>query len=353
MKENAFTTRVFPRPPLLGEPPKKGFIWILEVLIALLVYYAASIPISVMTSPFIAVYTIKNFDPRAVMPDIEKFDLNGIAEYVKNLYEAVKTLLENIPAWITLITLFSFAFITLAVIIYRVKIRKGTLYSLGVKKAGAVKNYAAGLLIGFILFSAAVGMGLLTKGLEFTGFAGFSISNTVYLFLFLLGYFVQGMAEEMLCRGLLMTSISRRHSVLCAVIVNSVFFALLHIVNPGISLLAFINLFLFGVFASLVMIKTDNIWMVSAIHTVWNFTQGNVFGIKVSGSAYVPSVMKVVSSGSKFINGGDFGLEGGICVTIVLLIGIVIFALIKPKEKELSAFDFSSNLSKTSSDNTK
>ena len=332
--KNKFSDLVFPRPQLLNEPPEKGLIWIVEVLVTFLVYTVASIPVSILTSPFIIVYAVKNIDYGAFSFGVDKLSLNGIVEYGKNVYDTVLNLIENMPAWITLITLFSFAFITLAVIIYRVKIRKGTLYSLGVKKAGAVKNYAAGLLIGFILFSAAVGMGLLTKGLEFSGFIRFDIPSIVYIILFLFGYFVQGMAEEMLCRGLLMTSIARRHSVLCAVIVNSVFFALLHAFNPGISVLAVINLFLFGVFASIVMIKTDNIWMVSAIHTVWNFTQGNVFGIKVSGSAYAPSVMKVVSSGSKFLNGGNFGMEGGVCVTAVLLLGIIIFALIKPKNKE-------------------
>ena len=339
MTENAFISRVFPRPPLLDEPPKRRRIWILDVLIAYLLFTVASIPISVITSPIISVYMIRNIDLNSFVFDFDRLDINSFVEFFKNVYTTVMTLLEQMPAWISLISLFVFAFITLTVIICRVKIEKGTFYSLGMKKNGLIKNYALGLFIGFVIFSAATGLGLLTGGLEFAGFSVSGVSDIIYIVLFFFGYIVQGMAEEVLCRGFLLTSITRRHSVLTATVINSLFFALLHIVNPGISLLAFINLFLFGVFASLVMIKTDNIWMVSAIHAVWNFTQGNIFGVRVSGSAYAPSVMRIVSTGSRFINGGNFGMEGGICVTAVLLIGIVIFAVIKPMNKAAEKVD--------------
>ena len=326
-EENKFIKRVFPRPVLLNEPPKKGRIWILDILIAYLLFTIAEIPISVITTPVISAYILNNIDFRAVAPKFDSVTIRGIIDYFKQMFDSVSRIMESFPAWIWLLMLFTFAFITLIVIIFRVKIEKGTLYSLGIKKKGAVKSYALGMLIGFAVLSLAVLLSMLTGELKFAEFCAPTVSNTVYIILFLLGYFVQGMAEEVLCRGFLMTALSRRYSVLTAVLVNSAFFMLMHALNPGINLIAFFDLFLYGVFASLVMIKTDNIWVVSAIHTMWNFTLGNIYGISVSGSAVTPSVMRCISVTS------DFGAEGDFGTLIAMTIGIAIVALIKPKEK--------------------
>ena len=122
-----------------------------------------------------------------------------------------------------------------------------------------------------------------------------------------------------------MTSIVRRNSVTCAVMVNSLVFSLLHAFNPsGMSVLPLINLFLFGIFASLMFIRSGNIWLCAAFHSVWNLLQGNLLGIPVSGIK-IPSILSsVFSERLWFVNGGDFGLEGGIGVSVVLIAGCLI-----------------------------
>ena len=68
------------------------------------------------------------------------------------------------------------------------------------------------------------------------------------------------------------------------IIVSSVIFALMHSMNAGISLLAYINLFLFGISMGYLFIKTENIWMCIGYHITWNYFQGDVFGFLVSGN---------------------------------------------------------------------
>ena len=115
---------------------------------------------------------------------------------------------------------------------------------------------------------------------------------------------------------------------------NSALFALLHAANVGISWLAFLNLLLFGLFASVYMVRRGNIWGICAIHTMWNFAQGNIFGLQVSGMNPTASIFSFVGDDSKsWINGGSFGPEGGICVTLVLLISILILLPMKNKDK--------------------
>ena len=160
-------------------------------------------------------------------------------------------------------------------------------------------------------------------------------ANTPLLILFAIGFVIQGLAEEVMCRGFLIAHITRRYSVKTAVIASSILFALLHAFNPsGISLVALINLFLFGVFASQMFLYSENIWLCAGFHTVWNYVQGNVLGVPVSGVP-IPSFFKMTTNENMYlINGGNFGLEGGIPVTIILVAGcVILYFLIKRKEK--------------------
>lgn len=200
--------------------------------------------------------------------------------------------------------------------------------TIGFIKKKCVSEYLWGLLIGTVIFTLAVIICVLTGTLTFTGIGeGFSIGMFI---LFFLGFVVQGMSEEVLCRGYLMVSIARRSSLPVAIIANSLFFAALHLLNSGITVLAFINLTLFGIFASVMFVRRGSIWMVGAVHSIWNFVQGNVFGIKVSGMDIDCMLFESeVAENMSIINGGAFGLEGGLAVSVVLIAGIVLMSLPK------------------------
>lgn len=190
-----------------------------------------------------------------------------------------------------------------------------------------IKQYLIGLGIGFVMFSAAVGICAMTGSLSLSVAPNFSVALFAA---YCVGWFFQGMSEEALCRGFSITSVARRNNLVLAVAVNSIAFACLHLGNPGIGVLPMINLTLFGVFASVVFIKTGNIWMVSAIHSVWNLVQGNLYGIQVSGNDLMNTVwVSNMDTSRSIINGGDFGLEGGLGVTIVLVAGILVALYIK------------------------
>lgn len=160
--------------------------------------------------------------------------------------------------------------------------------------------------------------------------------NIPLIILFAVGFIIQGLAEEVMCRGYLIAYITRRYSVKTAVIVSSILFALLHAFNPsGISFIALINLVLFGVFASLMFLYSENIWLCAGFHTVWNYVQGNVIGVPVSGIP-IPSVLEMTSNDNMtLINGGSFGLEGSIPVTVIMLAGcLILYFLLKRKNQK-------------------
>lgn len=206
---------------------------------------------------------------------------------------------------------------------YCMAIEKRSLYSMGFVREKAVTEYLTGAGIGIIMFIIAVLIAYLCGTLTYNGYV---LGNGIYFLLaFLVGFIIQGMSEEVFLRGYFMISVASKNSILLAVLSNSMLFALLHIFNNGIDLLSFINIILFGLFASIYVLKTDSIWGICALHTTWNFTQGNIFGIKVSGIDAQVSLFSFVSNeAGSIINGGAFGLEGGLAVTTVLVISTVI-----------------------------
>lgn len=247
---------------------------------------------------------------------------------------AVSALGSNLPDYLMMISLFATVLLTITVIIYCKFIEKRPLSSMGFRKKNAFVEYLSGIGIGIVLFSAAVGIGLITGALQFEGISKNIAWGSIAVFF--VGFLVQGMSEEVLVRGYFTVSLAKRVPVAVAVAISSLAFAALHLSNNGITVLAFINLTLFGVFAAVYMLKRGNIWGVCAIHSLWNFVQGNFFGISVSGMSKMETVMTLSSvSGKELINGGSFGLEGGLAVTIVLVVGTVIMLFTKTKDAEL------------------
>ena len=81
------------------------------------------------------------------------------------------------------------------------------------------------------------------------------------------------------------------------------------------------------------MMKRGSIWAVGAIHAAWNFVQGNIFGFNVSGNPKFDTILEAQTSNfGAILSGGDFGPEGGLGVTVILLIALL-FALIIPTKK--------------------
>jgi len=232
----------------------------------------------------------------------------------------------------TLLALFCTVFVTILTIIYCRFIEKRSLKSMGFVKKNAVKDYVIGMVVGLLMFGTSVLVAFFSGSLNFNGIV---IGNSIGIILvYLVAFLFQGMSEEVMMRGYFMVSIATKKPIILAILLNSSLFALMHAANSGVSVIAFINIFLIGIFASIYVLKTNSIWGACALHSIWNFTQGNIFGIKVSGIDVQHSVLSFSSTKSNtIINGGSFGLEGGLAVTIVLIVSIILLLLIKTRTK--------------------
>lgn len=248
---------------------------------------------------------------------------------------------DNGKAPETCILLYSTIIISAGFIFYARFVERRPLRSLGFTSRRAAGSYVEGYFTGFAMFASAVGICCLLGALDFDGFAKSISWGALALWFF--GFIFQGLEEEIALRGFFLTGAAVKIPVPVAVLLNSVIFAVLHLFNYGMTALAAFNLTLFGIFASLYFLRTDNIWGIGALHSAWNFTQGNITGINVSGSAPAVSIATFSPNECTRINGGEFGLEGGLAVTIVLVasIAIEIFRSRRTFEKNKSCGDSS------------
>ena len=140
-------------------------------------------------------------------------------------------------------------------------------------------------------------------------------------------WLIQGGTEELVTRGWLLPVMAEKSNKIIAIVVSSSLFGLLHMFNSGFTMQSLIDLILFGVLETFYIIKTDNLWGAAGIHGAWNFAQGNIFGVLVSGSTTGSSLLQFApGSGPDWLTGGSFGAEGSIVCTLVMLVTILILA---------------------------
>ena len=145
--------------------------------------------------------------------------------------------------------------------------------------------------------------------------------------LLVLMWAVQSSTEETLMRGYLVQTGALQLPGLVAILIPALIFSGLHFLTPGPKEpFAVINIVLFALFVSLIALRQGSLWFVCGVHTGWNWFQGNVFGVPVSGNVHMTALfpMGPTANASHLLSGGAFGVEGSLMVTIIWSIATLI-----------------------------
>ena len=211
-----------------------------------------------------------------------------------------------------------------------------------------IADFIFGLLLGAFLMSLIFGVETLSGWVRITGFWAVSrpdtpvpvgLVETVCLFLVVgfyeeslfRGYQLRNMAE-----GLQFLRLSPKTALLSAWVLSSFFFGALHGANPNASWISTLNLVLAGLFLGLGFILTGDLGLSIGLHIAWNFFQGNVFGLPVSGTTPIVSLISIDQKGASLVTGGAFGPEGGLIGLGAIFIGsLVILAWVRATRKKL------------------
>jgi membrane protease YdiL (CAAX protease family) len=185
----------------------------------------------------------------------------------------------------------------------------------------ALPEVAAGLGLGLLLFSAVMAI-LLAAGVYHPSGSGSAKQLASGLFLALLA----GIMEEILFRGLLFRLSAKIIGTWCALLFTSALFGLAHLANPGATVTSSLAIALeAGVLLGAAWAATQRLWLPIGLHVGWNFTEGSVFGMAISGNSMAGGLLQGTLSGPRLLTGGAFGPEASLVAVIVCLAAALFF----------------------------
>lgn len=164
----------------------------------------------------------------------------------------------------------------------------------------------------------------------------FSQFEPLVVLFFLVIVFVQSSYEEALCRGFVYNRILRTYQrPAVAIAGSSLMFMVLHIANPGVTILSMINIAVIGILYALIVYYFDSLWCVMGIHAAWNFTQNILLGLPNSGIESTVSIfaLNTASATSGIAYDTAFGIEGSIIALLVNTAEAVVVVIIGKRYK--------------------
>ena len=133
-----------------------------------------------------------------------------------------------------------------------------------------------------------------------------------------------GVGEEIVARGILFRVVEECFGTWFALLFSAALFGLGHIANPNATWWSSLAIAVeAGLLLGMAFAWTRSLWFVIALHAAWNFTQGPILGIAVSGIA-VNGLLKSTLQGPPMLSGGEFGAEGSI-LTLVICVAVAFF----------------------------
>lgn len=175
------------------------------------------------------------------------------------------------------------------------------------------RDLSLGLVIGAGLFTAMTGIVALLGGISIERFNGMGA-----LWAMLAMAVTSGTIEEILFRGILLRHIEAMLGTWAALAITSLLFGLAHLTNPGSSLFAAFAIAMeAGILLGAAYLWKRRLWIPIGIHAAWNFTQGWVFSVPVSGGEAPEGLFITTRSGPEWLTGGAFGLEASVIAMLV------------------------------------
>jgi membrane protease YdiL (CAAX protease family) len=190
---------------------------------------------------------------------------------------------------------------------------------------GAVTELGAGIAIGLLLFSTVVAAIWALGGYSVVGYHGAEVLPPVIAMAL-----ASGFPEEIVFRGLFFRLFEKWLGSWAALAITSAFFGAAHLFNPGATWLAAVAIALeAGIMLGAIYMITRRLWAAIGLHAAWNFAQGGIYGIAVSGGATNGLLMPGSTKGvSTLITGGAFGAEASLpAMAVATAFGIALLVI--------------------------
>lgn len=128
--------------------------------------------------------------------------------------------------------------------------------------------------------------------------------------------------EELVTRGYVFAVLRQAAGAWAAVLATSLFFGLMHLANPGVTVESTVLVTLAGIFLGVVVLATRSLYAAWMAHFAWNWTMAVLFHTAVSGLPVESPNYRYVDAGPDWATGGPWGPEGGALAGVGMLSGL-------------------------------
>lgn len=181
----------------------------------------------------------------------------------------------------------------------------------------ALTHGATGWLIGTAIMLLAAGAMALSGAYSIHGI---NQGTDLVAPLVVLGL-LPGITEEIIARGILFRVVEDGLGTWIALAISALLFGFGHAGNPNATLWSSVAIAIeAGLLLGMAYAWTRSLWFCMGLHAAWNFTQGPLLGIPVSGID-LTGLLDASTQGPIWLSGGEFGAEASvltlvICVTL-------------------------------------
>ena len=221
--------------------------------------------------------------------------------------------------------LLGLAVVGLVIAVYKLAICKlGETPRDDLRSEHAGRDLALGLGGGALLFSLVTAVAALVGVYDIVGWGS---TRSILYALVMIGI-IPGVMEEVLFRGILFRHLEDFGGSWFALALTSALFGVAHIFNPNAT---FFSSFAIAVEAGILLggayMLTRSLWAPIGLHAAWNFTQGQIFDVPVSGIDGT-GLVEARLSGPELLSGGTFGLEASV-IALVIATGAGIWLVVR------------------------
>ncbi len=215
--------------------------------------------------------------------------------------------------------------IVVAIVAYRLFVRwieKRRADELALAKAAA-PQLSGGIALGAAMFGVTALILWLVKCLAIEGTNRWQVLIPAAI-----GAAVVAVTEEILFRGIIFRITERSLGTWFALAISALLFGAIHLLNQNADWYAGLAIVLeAGIFLAAAYVWSRSLWFVIGAHFAWNFTEGGIFGVVVSGNQN-DGLLRSRISGPAFLSGGAFGAETSVIAIAVCLAVAILFLIV-------------------------
>lgn len=190
----------------------------------------------------------------------------------------------------------------------------------------AASRFSHGARWGLAMASSTIAVMWLLGGVTFDAPTSSVLYIVSYAVAWAVAFTLVALFEELLYRGYALVALTGGLGFWPAAVLLAAMFGGLHLTNSGESAVGALNVVVYGLFASLTLRRTGNLWFAIGMHAAWDYALCFIYGVPSSGMQADIQLLHAHPRGPDWLTGGAAGAEGSVLGLAAVAVAVLLFA---------------------------